>query len=259
MGAVTFLLAVVACSPAPGPACGAVPPEAGCVRVLFIGNSYTAVNDLPSVFATVAKAHGRRVYVEMIASGGARLADHVASVAAMARIRDGRWTHVILQEQSLLPAVQQARQEQMFPAARTLAAAVDQAGARTVFLATWGRRDGWIEGGIRDYSTMQSQVTDGYRTIAGELHAIVAPVGDAWSAVAAANPDIPLWQADGSHPTVQGTFLAANVLFVTLFHEAPRGLGSRGRVPEVHVYRLQQAAAHSAGEFLATPPAASAR
>jgi lysophospholipase L1-like esterase len=93
-----------------------------------------------------------------------------------------------------------------------------------------------------DYASMQAQITQAYRAIGEELHAPVAPVGDAWAIVAAERPEIPLWQNDGSHPTEQGTFLAANVLVATVFHEVPLGLGTRGRVPEVQVNALQQAA-----------------
>jgi len=56
---------------------------------------------------------------------------------------------------------------------------------------------------------MQAQITQAYRAIGAELHAPVAPVGDAWAIVVVEHPEIPLWQNDGSHPTEQGTFLAA--------------------------------------------------
>jgi hypothetical protein len=135
----------------------------------------------------------------------------------------------------------------MFPAARALVSEIRRAGARPVFYATWARRGGWPENGMPDYASMQAQITQAYRAIGEELHALVAPVGDAWSMVAAERPDIPLWQGDDSHPTEQGTFLAANVLVATLFHEVPQGLGTRGHVPEVQVYALQQAAARAAG------------
>jgi len=237
----------VACLPVRAPRCDRIPADDGCSRVLFIGNSYTSVNDLPRTFAAVALAQGHAVYTEMIAPGGATLADHAASMAVLDKIRTGHWTYVVLQEQSLMPAVEQSRQGQMYPAARALVSEIRHAGARPVFYAAWGRQHGWPEGGLADYAALQAQVTLGYRAIADELHAIVAPVGDAWAAIAAEHPDIPLWQLDGSHPTVQGTFLAANVLMATLFHETPRGLGARGQVPEVHVYRLQQAAAKAAG------------
>jgi hypothetical protein len=247
-------LVAVACRPGRAPNCSRVPPDDACTRVLFIGNSYTFVNNLPNTFVMVARSLGRPVYADMIAPGGATLADHAASAEVLAKIRTGHWTYVVLQEQSLMPSVEQSRQRQMYPAARVLADEIRRAGARPVFFATWGREKGWPEGGFADYAPLQTAVTLGYRTIAGELHAVVAPVGDAWAEVAAQYPDIPLWQGDGSHPTVQGTFLAANVLAATLFHETPRGLGARGPVPEVQVDRLQQAAGRVVVDTTVTQP-----
>ncbi len=235
-------VAAVACLPRRAPDCARVPPDAVCTRVLFIGNSYTFVNNLPGTFAVLSHALSRPVFADMIAPGGATLADHAASPEVLAKIRSGHWTYVVLQEQSLRPAVEQSRQALMYPAARTLAEAIRGAGAQPVFFGTWGRQQGWPEGGFADYAPMQAAVTQGYRTIAEELQAIVVPVGDAWAAVTVAHPDIPLWQSDGSHPTVQGTFLAANVFVATLFGDTPRGLGARGAVPEGQVDRLQQAA-----------------
>lgn len=245
--ALAGLLFSSACASVSAPRCDVVPPSDGCTRVLFLGNSFTAVNDLPAVFTAVSTAHGRSVYAEMIAPGGARLADHLAQANVIEKIHAGRWNYVVLQEQSVTPAFERNRLVDMYPAARQLVDEIRHAGARPVFYATWGRRDGFPEGGLRDYAAMQAQVTQGYRAIAEELHAIVVPVGDAWEMVAGESPDIPLWQADGSHPTVQGTFLAANVFVATLFHVAPHGLGTRSPVPEAQVYRLQQAAARAAG------------
>ena len=48
-----------------------------CLRVLFIGNSYTYVNDLPGVFSKLADSGKHLVETGMLAQGGWSLADHV--------------------------------------------------------------------------------------------------------------------------------------------------------------------------------------
>src|SRR5664280_2049784 len=58
-----------------------------CVRVLFLGNSYTYVNDLPAVFRHLARAGGRMVETGMIANGGETLAKQAASQECRAAIR----------------------------------------------------------------------------------------------------------------------------------------------------------------------------
>ena len=58
--------------------CSAAAGAPPCVRVLFVGNSYTYVNDLPATFADLARAGGQNVETGMIANGGETLAQHAA-------------------------------------------------------------------------------------------------------------------------------------------------------------------------------------
>lgn len=198
--------------------------SATCTRVLFIGNSYTYVNDLPTMFATLATSGGHSVKTGMLAEGGATLADHAASAETATTLAAKRWNVVVLQEQSEIPSVDSFRQRQMYPAARQLVRMVRDAGAEPVFFLTWAHRDGWPENGIADYSSMQSAIDEGYLAIAGEQSAATAPVGYAWWTLLARDPRAGLWLDDGSHPTVEGTYLAACVFYTTIFRQSPQGL-----------------------------------
>jgi hypothetical protein len=125
--------------------CG-IPGDSGpCTRVLFIGNSYTSVNDLPSVFAKLARSGGHRVETGRATADGARLADHAASSATAAALTSTKWNVVVLQEQSQIPAIEEFRRAEMYPAARTLVARVRQSGAQPMFFVTWAHREGWPE------------------------------------------------------------------------------------------------------------------
>lgn len=46
----------------------------------------------------------------------------------------------------------------------------------------------------------------------------VALAGEAWRLSRATHPEIQLYQADGHHPSVAGTYLTACVFYLTLFH-----------------------------------------
>ena len=74
------------CGGAAGPTCGTGAGAGACTRVLFLGNSFTYVNDLPSTFAQLSKANGRPVDVDMVANGGETLAQHAASSDDTTRI-----------------------------------------------------------------------------------------------------------------------------------------------------------------------------
>ena len=223
--------------------CGLPTDSAPCTHVLFIGNSYTSVNDLPSVFANLARSGGHRVEAGRATADGARLADHASSSSTAAAMTSAKWNVVVLQEQSQIPAIEQFRQAEMYPAARALVASVRQAGAEPMFFLTWAHRDGWTENGLVDYRSMQSAIDDAYLAIAGEQHAAIAPVGYAWQAVLAEEASPGLWQDDGSHPTAKGTYLAVCVFYAAIFRESPAGLTYRGNLSEVEASKLQEVAA----------------
>jgi hypothetical protein len=214
--------------------------------VLFVGNSYTYVNHLPSTFEFLAFAGNHSVEAEAVAEGGESLAEHVGSGDVQEALRSAMWNIVVLQERSAVPASERGRQTKMYPAARQLVSTIEAAGAQPMFFLTWAHRDGWPENGLTSYASMQSAVDAGYFGIARNLHVAVAPVGDAWSAMlseeqrAGRRPG--LWVFDGSHPTVMGTYLAACVFYATIFRESPIGLPySDGIVPE-EAARLQATA-----------------
>lgn len=196
-----LLLVTTGCAPAPG--CSPW-PGAECTRVLFIGNSYTAVNDLPKMFAELAAAGGHGVETDSDAPGGAMLTDHAGSAETFNKINSAKWTYVVLQEQSQFPASQQARVQQMYPAVRVLVRKIRGAGAMPILFVTWAHRDGWPENGMQTYESMQYQIDNGYLGISQELNLPEAPVGFAWLAARRQTPPLDLWQADGSHPNKEG-------------------------------------------------------
>jgi hypothetical protein len=249
--ALSCAAAVLAACSGSGRAC--TDGDAACTRVLFIGNSYTSTNDLPSVFAKLAASAGHRVKAEMVAPGGASLADHAASPRTAAALASARWDYVVLQEQSAIPASASARQSQMYPAARLLIGRAQRAGATPVLFLTWAHRDGWPEARLASYGAMQSAIDGAYAALAREQNVAVAPAGDAWAALADDLGAPALWQTDGSHPTSAGTYLAACVFYATIFQTSPAGLAYHGDLATEDAARLQAAAARAVlGGALAT-------
>jgi len=136
--------------------------ESEAIQVLFIGNSYVFFNSLPQTFVRLVESAGNRVHAEMVAKGGWTLGQHVASEQTMSKIASREWDYVILQEQSVMPSIPTEREKLMYPAARALNKAISDQGARTVFMMTWGRRDGLREAGFTDFGAMQEQLATGY-------------------------------------------------------------------------------------------------
>ena len=219
-------------------------PDAS-LRVLFIGNSYTFKNNLPELFAELVRSSGREIDVDMAAPGGWTLSDHAASEGTQTMIQSQGWDYVVLQEQSVIPSLQEERAETMYPAVRALDEMIRNAGADTALLMTWGRRDGLAEEGYPDFEAMQAELGAGYSEVGQEVGAIVAPVGLAWQKALAQDPQLDLWDSDWSHPAMAGSYLAACVLYAAITHESPEGLAYTAGLQQDTASFLQRIAAET--------------
>ena len=238
-----FFLLLSLCGCSPHPDCLDTRSAKACPRVLFIGNSYTSVNDLPTMLAALAKAGGHPIQTGMVAPGGWMLADHLKSTDTLSALQSSKWDFVVLQEQSQIPSVEPARSQEMYPSAGALVQKIREAGAQPIFFLTWAHRDGWPENNLPDYESMQLQINQGYMTIANKLITPVAPVGYAWLTVWLQNPALALWQADGSHPTELGTYLAACVFYAVLFRQSPENNSYLAHLPAATAHYFQSVAA----------------
>ena len=187
-------------------------PMPSSLRCLFIGNSFTARNDVPGLIATRARARGHTFDYKLISAGGASLRMHWNKGVAPKAIEAGGWDHVVLQEQSTLPVKNRERTHENI---RLFAEAVRAAGARMVLYLTWAREK---------TPETQRALTECYMSIGEELGAIVVPAGVAWERVLATEGHPVLHDKDGSHPTLAGSYLAACVFFAVLFDESPVGI-----------------------------------
>lgn len=195
------------------------------VRVLFIGNSYTYVNSLPSMFATIATTCGKSVVVDSSVVGGYRFQDHCNDATTMRKIRQGNWDYVILQEQSQIPAFSPSQvATDCFPFAKRLVDSIRRYSpcAEPVFYMTWGRRYGDASNcafypPICTYEGMSWGLRTSYLQMANDNDATVAPVGWAWRRSIQNDSNLVLHSSDNSHPDVTGTFLTAAVFYNTIF------------------------------------------
>ena len=194
--------------------------DGGKVRILLIGNSYTA-GTRRALDQLIRLRTG--VVTSYIAPGGWTLEKHLASQKTTETIRTGRWDFVVLQEQSQLPSLPGEFAKSFHDSVDALVRLIRESGARPVLYMTWGRRDGDEKNQhvSPDYTTMQDRLTEAYRAAGDRNGVLVAPVGEAWRRVRAANRSLgeQLYREDGSHASARGAFLAACVLAATVFGE----------------------------------------
>ncbi|MEP7346984.1 MAG: hypothetical protein ABI877_17065, partial [Gemmatimonadaceae bacterium] len=93
---------LVALAAACAPTAPTTPPAPelpdGAPRILFIGNSLTYTNDLPSLVAEIARVDGRPIGVATVAAANTALVDHLTQTDATSRIAQGGWDAVVLQQ-----------------------------------------------------------------------------------------------------------------------------------------------------------------
>ena len=205
-------------------------------RILFIGNSFTARNDLPGLIARLAQARGHALEHRLISMGGASLRMHWNKGEAPREIERGRYDWVVLQEQSTLPV---KNAERMKENVRLFAAAIRAAGAKTALYMTWSRRHA---------PASQRALTDAYTSVGQELGATVVPVGVAWHAFLSKHDKPDLYDKDGSHPSLAGSYLAACVFLNALYNEDPVGIDVEVEKLTSSDAKLLQRAAHDAGK-----------
>ena len=185
------------------------------LKVLFIGNSFTARNDLPGLVGSLASAAGLELRHRLISVGGASLRTHWNKGDAQRAISTGKYDYVVLQEQSTLPV---KNAERMHDNVRLFDGRIKATGARTALYMTWARK--------REPQN-QKLVTAAYTSIAEELGATLIPAGVAWQAFMAKHKSPVLHDKDASHPTLAGSLLAACVVYAVLLKRSAAGLKIR--------------------------------
>jgi hypothetical protein len=222
---------------------------ARALRVLFIGNSLTYVNDLPALVAALAEAAGERPpEVRSVVAGGFSLEDHWQQGDARKAIAEGGWDFVVLQQG---PSASAEARALLLRYARRFASEIRRAGATPALYMVWpssGRRQDF--GGV----------SDSYRLAARDIDGLLLPAGEAWRSVVKKAPGLDLYSSDGLHPTVAGTYLAGSVIYAQLYGRSPIGLsahltlpsGATVDVPPADARLLQEAAA-AAVEKLGRP------
>jgi hypothetical protein len=192
--------------------------EAPALRVLFVGNSLTYVNDLPAVLAQLADAQPAPLRIEtrtFVAAGGT-LAERWADGAARAALDDGHWDALVLQERGGVAACLVDSETRNGGDCRAMVAAhrafADAAAARAdhvLLLETWSASEAG-----------QSAIDTGMRELARRTGTRIVHSGDALTVMARRDGRAATFP-DGMHPSPRATLLMAAQLLRALTGQPP--------------------------------------
>ena len=209
----------------------------GQTRVLFLGNSYTAVNDLPGLFDSISTNAGETVVTGSVTPGGFTFMQHTTNPASLSALNQA-WDFVVLQEQSQRPSFSPTQvSNEVLPYAAQLdsMAALSDSCTKTVFYMTWGRKNGDAMNcpsypPVCTFGGMQQRLRDSYLLMGNSNQAIIAPAGVAWQRSILTDSTLNLYDTDGSHPNLNGSYLTACVMYATIFKKDPALLTWNGNL-----------------------------
>ena len=189
-------------------------------RVLFIGNSYTEVNNLPQLVQRVAESAGDVVEYQSNTPGGCTFQQHCNNLS-MDLIRQGGWDVVVLQEHN-------------------------NPEGEAMFYMTWGRKYGDQQNApyfpvLGTYEGMDSMLYERYMYMARQYDASVCPVGRVWRYLRTNNPEIELYQSDESHPSLAGSYAAACAFYTLIFHRSPQYITYQPEIDAAQALTIREA------------------
>jgi hypothetical protein len=210
--------------------CAVPPARAGDepLRVVFVGNSYTYVNDLPMLFRALVHSQNpkREVETEAFVTPGGYLNERWREGVVQRHLKTNPVDVLVLQEAGgWLRCADHPSLRSSFACTDSLrthkrfAEFARQLGIRTVIYGTWGAD-------VREQATISRVL----RRLSKAIDAVPADAGDAIIALRKLDPEVKIFTDEVLHPTPEVSMLAAIMLYAAI----------DGWLPEAKAVRLEQ-------------------
>ena len=221
------------------------------MNLLFLGNSLIFYNDLPAMFASLARAAGKEVSVGSVTKGSATISHFACEGDPLgARAREAmlshKWDYVLIEPSRRISPFEDTVLQAEAEAAKTVQALAEQAGAKILLYAVWGNNDGTVKEYVAEAPPHMPLVRphplsraaharflhDVSQRISASLGGVtVAEAGLAFENLMAADPTVDLYHTDLRHPSPAGTYLTACTLYATLFGARTEGIPQTEDIP----------------------------
>lgn len=178
------------------------PPK---VKILFVGNSLTYTNDLPSLISKLARKKKISVQTEMLAFPNYALEDHWNEGKLQKLIQSGEFDFVVVQQG---PSSQQDGKRMLDDYGRKIQELCQSSQTKLAFYMVWPARINYH---------MFDGVIQNYTDAAINNNALLCPVGKIWKEYMDRTQDFSYYGPDGFHPSVLGSQAAAEIIFKILF------------------------------------------
>ena len=213
-------------------------------NVLFVGNSFTfgaeapmvvLYGGVPKLFEAIARAKGKEVTAWSVVGPGKDFAWHLKQPATANALAARTWNWVVLQDYSTRPThVGDIPGFLRDGATFSDRIAVASPHAGIILYETWARPAVFYTGAPgHDFTgaqQMMAELHNSYAQLAANLaksnpnrEVRVAQVGTAFARTGDEDPMINLNAKDDHHSTKEGYYLAALVIYETIYHDSAKG------------------------------------
>jgi hypothetical protein len=231
--------------------------NAQTIGILFIGNSHTFYNELPDLVKLIAQSVGDSVYTEMSAPGGYDFERHHTLPATISALNSRKWDYIVLQESGWKSAFHTSMAERaIYPFADSLKKQIvyHNPTAKLILYMTNGYADGvntfgdtaWCrtDPPVCTLEGMQDRIKTNYIHLAQQLNAEVAPCGLIWKALQSRNPNLVLYDADGIHPSLAGSYVNAVTIYSLVRKQPMKDIFIPAGVSNEHAALVQNTVAN---------------
>ncbi len=199
-------------------------------RVLFIGNSFTYTNDVPTLVQGLANAAGYQLKFVMHAPGGISVGDtaqgtsaHMNNPIVFDLIRSDNWDFVSLQDNQgrfiygncHFPDTNVSKVVRGHIKIRDSVHYYHPC-AHMLWFAGWGPKNGYA--GISSTgSGLIDNIYYNYKCLKNTAGEIISPIGKAWERAIDTIPAADPWGPDETHESLAGAYLTAAVIFTSIY------------------------------------------
>ncbi len=199
-------------------------------KVLFIGNSFTYMNDMPTLVQGLAMSAGYQLKFVMHAPGGISVGDvsqgtsaHMNNPIVFDLIRSDNWDFVSLQDNQGRfiygnctfpnPTVSKVKEGHL-----KIRDSVQfyHPCAHMLWFAGWGPKTGY-PGVSTNAEGLIDNIYYNYKCLQDTAGEIIVPIGKAWEREIGELPLVDLWGPDQTHESLAGAYLTAAVIFTSIY------------------------------------------
>ena len=209
------------------------------LNILFLGNSLMYYNDMPQLFANIATAAGKKVNVQSVTKGSATISDFAnerteVGAKAIPMLKENKWDYVIIEPSRRISPYENTVKEAELESAKKIQELAKAAGGDVLLYSVWGNNNGTVveykavtpismtevathSMGRKSHTKFMHEVNLEFAAALGGVK--VALVGYAFENCISKYPQFNLYHSDERHPSPIGSYLAAAVIYTTVFGE----------------------------------------